>query len=99
MGFLRKRGDYYVDEDPAPPPVLGIKPGGALYDIEAEAIEAQRQAEWQSRMDAKAAATRAMQEQDAEERREAHEAMERWLRERAAVELPEHLRGRGLGDA
>lgn len=97
MGFLRKR-DHYWTEEPEPQPVVGIKPGGALYFPEDEAVEAARQAEWQERADAKAAATRAMQEADAEHAREVTESMDAYLRAQMAVELPTHLRHRGLGD-
>lgn len=100
MGILRKRDSepYYVEEPEQQPTVI-LKPGGAMVDPEWLAEETVRTDADESRRKAEANATRALQEQDAQERREAAESMEAWLKERAAIELPTHLRNRGLGDA
>lgn len=100
MGFLRRRDpDPYFTPEPDPDPTVIVKPGGAMVDEQWLAEEIARTGGVESRRKAEADATRALAEQEAAERREESESMARWRREQAARELPEYLKGHGLGDA
>ena len=62
LGFLKRRQPgYFTDEDPdpTPTPVVGLRPGGGMYDIEEQAIEEARTAEAEERRQAKLKAERA----------------------------------------
>lgn len=94
VGFLRRRDPgYFTDENPSPTPVLGLRPGGSMYDIREAEIEESRAAEAEERRQFKQRLRDEETERDLERAREEEASREAWLREQARRELPPHLGG------